>query len=91
MGEESDFHVHRALATWAYFAGSNRPVTRGGGAHQCLAIELQVRAVEEPYLEHTHGVTYRTYGSRVGRFLPGLGLFRTGEQQSSAQEPHRNG
>ena len=56
-----------------------------------LGIELQVRAVEEPYLERTHGDTYRAYGSRVGRFLPGLGLLRTGEQKCSAQEPHRNG
>jgi len=39
-----------------------------------LGIELQVRAVEEPYLERTHGDVYRAYSSRVGRFIPGLGL-----------------
>jgi protein-S-isoprenylcysteine O-methyltransferase Ste14 len=38
-----------------------------------LGLELQVRAVEEPYLLRTHGEEYRTYASRVGRFLPGIG------------------
>lgn len=36
-------------------------------------IEIQVRAVEEPYLEKTHGPRYSRYASRVGRFVPGLG------------------
>lgn len=40
------------------------------------SIELQVRVVEEPYLLATHGKTYRDYGARVGRFLPGIGRFR---------------
>ena len=53
--------------------------------------ELQVRAVEEPYLERTHGDVYRTYCSRVGRFLPRLDLFRAGEQQSAGRELNRNG
>jgi protein-S-isoprenylcysteine O-methyltransferase Ste14 len=38
-----------------------------------LALELQVRAVEEPYLSRVHGARYRDYASRVGRFVPGLG------------------
>jgi protein-S-isoprenylcysteine O-methyltransferase Ste14 len=38
-----------------------------------LGIEIQVRAVEEPYLEDTHGDAYREYASRVGRLLPGVG------------------
>ncbi|KAA1430264.1 methyltransferase family protein [Mycolicibacter arupensis] len=38
-----------------------------------LTIELQVRAVEEPYLVRTHGEAYHDYRSTVGRFLPGLG------------------
>ncbi|WP_267284165.1 methyltransferase family protein [Amycolatopsis japonica] len=37
------------------------------------AIEIQVRAVEEPYLLTAHGSAYRDYASRTGRFLPGLG------------------
>jgi protein-S-isoprenylcysteine O-methyltransferase Ste14 len=45
-----------------------------------LGIELQVRAVEEPYLKSTHGAAYRYYASRVGRFVPGVGrLHRSGE------------
>lgn len=40
------------------------------------AIELQVRAVEEPYLQRIHGPAYRRYAARVGRFLPGIGRLR---------------
>jgi protein-S-isoprenylcysteine O-methyltransferase Ste14 len=36
-------------------------------------LELQVRAVEEPYLRRTHGEAYRDYAARVGRFVPGVG------------------
>jgi protein-S-isoprenylcysteine O-methyltransferase Ste14 len=41
----------------------------------CLtaAVQIQVRAVEEPYLLTTHGPAYRTYAAGTGRFLPGLG------------------
>jgi protein-S-isoprenylcysteine O-methyltransferase Ste14 len=38
-----------------------------------LGFELQVRAVEEPYLMRAHGSAYRAYASRVGRFIPGIG------------------
>lgn len=38
-----------------------------------LAVELQVRLVEEPYLLRTHGAAYRDYAAKVGRFAPGLG------------------
>ncbi len=38
-----------------------------------VGIEAQVRAVEEPYLQRTHGESYRRYAARVGRFVPGLG------------------
>jgi protein-S-isoprenylcysteine O-methyltransferase Ste14 len=41
-----------------------------------LGLELQVRAVEEPYLERTHGDEYGRYASRVGRFVPGVGRVR---------------
>ncbi|GGL41430.1 methyltransferase family protein [Planomonospora parontospora] len=37
------------------------------------AIELQVRAVEEPYLLAAHGRAYQGYAARVGRFVPGVG------------------
>jgi protein-S-isoprenylcysteine O-methyltransferase Ste14 len=38
-----------------------------------IALEMQVRLVEEPYLVRSHGDAYRDYARRVGRFLPGLG------------------
>lgn len=38
-----------------------------------LAIELQVRVVEEPYLLRTHGERYGRYAARVGRFVPRVG------------------
>ncbi len=38
-----------------------------------LAVELQVRLVEEPYLLRTHRQTYVSYTAAVGRFLPGIG------------------
>jgi protein-S-isoprenylcysteine O-methyltransferase Ste14 len=41
-----------------------------------LGLELQVRAVEEPYLLRTHGDEYAEYAARVGRFAPKLGLLR---------------
>jgi protein-S-isoprenylcysteine O-methyltransferase Ste14 len=38
-----------------------------------LGLEIQVRAVEEPYLVRAHGEQYRAYAARVGRFVPGVG------------------
>lgn len=38
-----------------------------------LAIELQVRYVEEPHLQELHGHHYSDYAATVGRFLPGMG------------------
>jgi protein-S-isoprenylcysteine O-methyltransferase Ste14 len=37
------------------------------------AVQLQVRAVEEPYLLATHGAVYADYAARTGRFVSGLG------------------
>ncbi len=45
-----------------------------------LTIEVQVRAVEEPYLSTKHGDAYRDYRAGVGRFVPGLGLSRCGSK-----------
>lgn len=42
-----------------------------------LALEMQVRLVEEPYLLRTHGDDYSRYASRVGRFVPGIGRLRS--------------
>ncbi|MFN2568916.1 MAG: isoprenylcysteine carboxylmethyltransferase family protein [Candidatus Dormibacteria bacterium] len=42
-----------------------------------IAIEVQTRRVEEPFLEQRHGGSYRSYASRVGRFVPVLGRLQT--------------
>jgi len=36
-------------------------------------VEIQVRAVEEPYLDRTHGPRYRQWAARTGRFVPAVG------------------
>lgn len=41
------------------------------------ALEVQVRAVEEPYLARIHGAAYHAYASDAGRFVPGIGRTRT--------------
>ncbi|MGI5325096.1 methyltransferase family protein [Actinomadura nitritigenes] len=53
------------------------PVSLFALALTVLAIELQVRAVEEPYLRRLHGTAYTTYAAHVGRFLPTLGRLPT--------------
>ena len=35
-----------------------------------VALELQVRVVEEPYLATVHDESYEQYRRRVGRFVP---------------------
>ncbi|UNO43021.1 isoprenylcysteine carboxylmethyltransferase family protein [Streptomyces sp. MST-110588] len=44
-------------------------------ALSCLfvGVEVQVRAIEEPYLARAHGAAYARYTAGVGRFLPGVG------------------
>jgi protein-S-isoprenylcysteine O-methyltransferase Ste14 len=49
-----------------------------GVAALFAALELQTRAVEEPYLLRTHGAAYAAYAARVGRFAPGLGRLANG-------------
>jgi protein-S-isoprenylcysteine O-methyltransferase Ste14 len=48
-------------------------VAFAGLAALLVALELQVRIVEEPYLLRTHGAAYAAYAARVGRFVPWLG------------------
>lgn len=45
-------------------------------AVMCLvvAIEMQVRFVEEPHLRRLHGAGYEQYAAEVGRFVPLIGL-----------------
>ena len=42
-----------------------------------VGVMLQVRIVEEPYLVRTHGVAYRDYAARVGRFVPAVGRMKS--------------
>lgn len=39
-----------------------------------VALEIQVRLVEEPYLRARHGPAYEDYRATAGRFLPGIGV-----------------
>ena len=48
-------------------------VALAGLAALVIALEIQVRLVEEPYLLRAHGDAYSEYAARVGRFVPGLG------------------
>jgi protein-S-isoprenylcysteine O-methyltransferase Ste14 len=52
------------VPSWVAFAGL---------VGLALALELQVRVVEEPYLLRSHGEAYARYAARVGRFVPGIG------------------
>ena len=47
-----------------------------GLAALIVALEVQVRAVEEPYLTETHGSAYLSYAASAGRFVPGIGKLR---------------
>jgi protein-S-isoprenylcysteine O-methyltransferase Ste14 len=47
-----------------------------GAVALIVALEIQVRLVEEPYLLATHDRAYADYARRVGRFLPLVGRLR---------------
>jgi len=57
-------------------------VTIAGAILLMVALELQTRLIEEPYLFRVHGERYAVYAARAGRFLPGVGRLR---RVSSAQ------
>lgn len=59
-------------ATGLFLLAPN-PIALAALAMLIVAVHLQVRAVEEPYLLRAHGETYRDYARHVGRFLPGIG------------------
>lgn len=50
-----------------------------------VAVQLQVRLIEEPYLLSVHGQDYSAYAARTGRFWPGIGedLHATREVQAA--------
>jgi protein-S-isoprenylcysteine O-methyltransferase Ste14 len=47
-----------------------------GAVALVVALQIQVRLVEEPYLLRAHGEAYAGYARRVGRFVPLLGRLR---------------
>jgi protein-S-isoprenylcysteine O-methyltransferase Ste14 len=51
-------------------------VTIAGAVVLMVALELQTRLVEEPYLLAVHGEQYASYAEQVGRFLPRSGRLR---------------
>ena len=51
-------------------------VTLAGAVLVLIALELQTRLVEEPWMLKLHGDEYAAYAARVGRFLPLLGRLR---------------
>lgn len=53
-----------------------------GVAALVVAIEMQVRLVEKPYLLRAHGARYARYASGVGRFVPGVGKLGAGSGPS---------
>ena len=53
-----------------------------------VALEIQTRVVEEPYLLRTHGPTYARYAARVGRFFPGIGRRRGDPGDTAKQRSH---
>lgn len=46
-----------------------------------IALQMQVRLVEEPHLLRVHGRRFLQYASRVGRFVPGVGRLRREHRQ----------
>ncbi len=71
--------VRNPIFTWMTFASAGlvlltpNAIALGSFVALLIALELQVRLVEEPYLMRTHGERYRRYAAATGRFLPGIG------------------
>ena len=70
--------IYTAMLTFDFGMALLTPnfVTIAGLILAVIALELQVRRVEEPYLRDKHGAAYRGYTASVGRFVPGVGLIR---------------
>ncbi len=60
-------------------------VTIAGAILLMVALELQTRVIEEPYLTRIHGKQYTAYATQAGRFLPRVGrLRRNGKRLSTS-------
>jgi protein-S-isoprenylcysteine O-methyltransferase Ste14 len=73
--------IRNPIYTWMTFAYAGLVLLAPNGLASTafvtllIALEIQVRAVEEPHLLRTHGDAYRRYAALTGRFVPGLGRF----------------
>jgi len=71
--------VRNPIFTWMTFASAGlvlltpNVIAIASFVALLVALEIQVRAVEEPYLLRTHGDAYRRYAAATGRFVPGIG------------------
>jgi protein-S-isoprenylcysteine O-methyltransferase Ste14 len=61
-------------------------VTLAGAILLMVALELQTRFVEEPFLSRVHGEQYAAYAAQVGRFLPGIGRLRLNGKRPTTSE-----
>ena len=64
------------IVGFSSFAAAPNRATAAGAAMLAAGVEVQVRLVEEPYLQATHKDTYTTFAQRTGRFLPKIGRLR---------------
>jgi protein-S-isoprenylcysteine O-methyltransferase Ste14 len=71
--------IRNPIFTWMTVASAGlvllapNPLALASFVALLIALEVQVRAVEEPYLLETHGDAYRRYAAATGRFVPGVG------------------
>jgi protein-S-isoprenylcysteine O-methyltransferase Ste14 len=71
-GPQPDLHATAATAAGLALLVPNL-VAAAMLAAFVAALQVQVRLVEEPYLQRVHGAAYARYAARTGRFLPGIG------------------
>ena len=70
------FFTGYLVATGGLVIAAPTAVGALGWLLQLLAVEVQVRRVEEPYLSSELGSDYAEYAHSVGRFVPRLGRIR---------------
>lgn len=68
------------MALVAVGTTASSPTWAGTGATALLfaTLAIQVRLVEEPHLMRMFGRDYLAYARRTGRFIPGVGVLRSG-------------
>lgn len=64
------------------------PVSLAATALLVVAIQIQVRGVEEPYLRRIHGDAYATYAASVGRFFPAVGRSHAADGARPSDHAH---